>query len=243
MTFSIAARCPRTGMLGVATSSASLACGAAAPTVQTHTGAIASQAFGNPFFGIDGLRLLSSGLAPEQVVAQLPSADPGRELRQLLVVDGHGRAAAFTGGECMPWAGHRIGAGYVAGGNRLAGEQVASAMAAAFEGSAEHDLPDRLVSALEAGETAGGDRGGRQSAALLVAYDQDYKYFDLRVDDHAEPVAELRRIFEMKKSERLKLGNWRPTREATLPPGFLERWPLIRAGIQSDLDPQTETPA
>ncbi len=242
MTFSIAARCPRTGMLGVAVASASLACGSAAPFVRNSVGAVATQAFGNPFLGIDGLRLLAEGLTPDEVVSTLLPADPGRDFRQLLIVDASGRTSSHTGGECLTWAGVRTGEGYIAGGNRLAGEQVVSAMAKAFEAADDEPFPERLVRSLEAGDLAGGDRGSRQSAALVVFWDQDYRYYDLRVDDHAEPVAELRRIFEMKKSERLRLGSWRPTREATLPPGFLERWPQIKAEMQADLAPLTEAP-
>lgn len=229
MTFSIVARCPRTGQLGVAVASASLACGAFAPSVQANTGAIASQAFGNPFFGIDGLRLLADGLTPDQVVAELAAADPGRDLRQLLVVDAREGVAAFTGRECIPWAGHQTGAGYVAGGNTLAGSQVVSAMAAAFEEAEHEELGERLVRTPEAGEAAGGDRRGRQSAALLVAYDQDYRYYDLRVDHHPTPVTELRLIFELRTADRARWGDFRPTREAPLPPGFLEAWSKIKA--------------
>jgi uncharacterized Ntn-hydrolase superfamily protein len=229
LTFSIAARCPRTGQLGVATSSASLACGAFAPSVQTSIGAIASQALANPFYGGDGLRLLANGVPPDRVVAELMAADPGRELRQLLVVDARGGTAVFTGTECISWAGHQIGAGFIAGGNTLVGEQVVTAMAAAFEETEAEELADRLVRALEAGEAAGGDRRGRQSAALLVAYDQDYRYFDLRVDHHQEPIAELRRIFEMRREAQARWGSFRPTRDAPLPPGFLDTWPQIKA--------------
>jgi uncharacterized Ntn-hydrolase superfamily protein len=206
-------------------------------------GAIASQAFGNPFFGIDGLGLLSNGMLVEQVVAELLSTDPGRELRQLLVVDAQGRAAGFTGAKCIPWAGHRVGIGCAAGGNRLTGKQVVTAIAAAFEQFAEQELPERLLRALEAGEAAGGGRRGRQSAALLVAYDQDYRYFDLRVDDHPDPVSDLRRIFEMNRSQRERLGDWRPTRETPLPPGFMESWTQTKADMEADLAPLREVPA
>jgi uncharacterized Ntn-hydrolase superfamily protein len=234
VTFSLVARCPRTGQLGVATASASLACGAWVPSVQTGTGAIASQAFSNPFFGIDGFRLLSDGMAAEQVVADLQQGDPGRDVRQLLVVDAHGRAAGFTGGECISWAGHHIGQGYVAGGNTLTGEHALTAMVAAFEVAEDEELTERLVRVLEAGDAAGGDRRGRQAAALLVAYDQEYRYFDLRVDHHPTPVAELRRIFEMRVADKARWGGWRPTREAPLPPGFLEQWSSIKATHELD---------
>jgi len=231
MTFSIAARCPRTGMLGVATASASLACGAFAPSVKRTTGAIASQAFGNPFLGIDGLRLLGQGLTAQQVVAELLPNDPGREFRQLLIVDGRGGTAAFTGSKCLRWAGHQAGEAFVAGGNTLVGEHVVLAMTDAFSRSGEEELAERLVRALEAGDAAGGDRRGKQSAALLVSYDQDYRYYDLRVDDHADPVNELRRIFELRKAGRAQHGDWRPTRDAPLEPGFMERYEREAAAV------------
>jgi uncharacterized Ntn-hydrolase superfamily protein len=233
VTFSIAARCPRTRMLGVSVSSASLGSGAWVPSVKTATGAIASQAFGNPFFGIDGLRLLDEGLTAEQVVAELLPHDQGREYRQLLIVDGCGRTAAFTGSKCLRWASHQAGEQFVAGGNTLTGEHVLLAMTDAFSETGDQELPERLVRALEAGDAAGGDRRGRQSAALLVTYDQEYRYYDLRVDDHPDPVHELRRLFELRKSGRARLGDWRPTRESPLEPGFLERYEREAAAVDT----------
>jgi len=231
VTFLIAARCPRTGMLGVATASASPGSGAWAPSVKTATGAIASQAFGNPFFGIDGLRLLDHGLSAGQVVAELLPNDPGRDYRQLLIVDGRGGTAAFTGSMCLRWAGHQAGQEFVAGGNTLTSEHVVPAITAVFAEPSEQELPERLVRALEAGDAAGGDRRGRRSAALLVSYDQDYRYYDLRVDDHADPVKELRRIFELRKAGRAEHGGWRPTRDAPLEPGFFERYEREAAAV------------
>jgi uncharacterized Ntn-hydrolase superfamily protein len=219
-------------MLGVAVSSASLACGAGVPHVRALIGAIASQAHSNPFFGIDGVRLLAEGVTPQQLVGRLLDGDPGRQLRQLLIVDGRGQTAGFTGSECLSWAGHRSGEGYVVGGNRLAGEVVLSAMANAFELAAESELPARLLRALEAGQLAGGDRAGKRSAGLLVFFDEDYRYYDLRVDDHADPVVELGRIFDLKRADRCAAGDWRPTREQPLEPGLLERWPAIKAGSE-----------
>jgi len=233
MTFSIAARCPRTGMLGVAVSSASLGSGAWAPSVKTATGAIASQAFGNPFYGIDGMRLLERGRGAQQVVAELLPKDPGREYRQLLIVDGHGDTAAFTGSKCLPWAGHQAGEQFVAAGNTLAGDHVVHAMSDAFANSGEEDLGERLVRALEAGDAVGGDRRGRQSAGLLVSYDQDYRFYDLRVDDHPDPVNELRRLFELRKAARAKHGDWRPTRDDLLEPGFTERYAREAAAVEA----------
>jgi uncharacterized Ntn-hydrolase superfamily protein len=233
MTFSISARCPRTGMLGVAVASASLGSGAWAPSVKTGVGAIASQAFGNPFFGIDGLRLLDEGLSAQHALSELLPTDPGREYRQLLIVDGQGRTAAFTGSKCLHWAGHHIGEEFVAGGNTLNGEHVVLAMADAFAQSGDQELPERLVRALQAGDAAGGDRRGRQSAGLLVCYDQDYRYYDHRVDDHPDPASELRRLFELRKAARARHGDWRPTRNDLLEPGFFERYEREAAAVDA----------
>ncbi len=201
MTFSIAARCPRTGMLGVATSSKALAAGFAVPYIRLGVGAIASQSFVNPYLGIDGLTLLEQGL-PAAGLQRLIDADPGRDLRQLGIVDKEGRVAAHTGAGCIPWAGHVLGGGYVCLGNILAGENVLRAMARAFEAGAHEELPERLLGVLEAGQAAGGDRRGRQSAGLRVFAAEEYPHCDLRVDDHPDPITELRRVFEVYMRER-----------------------------------------
>jgi uncharacterized Ntn-hydrolase superfamily protein len=242
MTFSIVARCPRTSMLGVAASSRALATGAAVPFARAGVGAIATQSFVNPFLGIDGLRLLEEGTCPEEVLSRLLPQDPGKDVRQVLIVDAQGRTAAFTGSLCILWAGHRLGDGYVVGGNILMGEQVVEAMAKAFEDSAEEELPERLMRALEAGQAAGGDRRGRQSAGLLVMAQEEYPYLDLRVDDHEEPVRELRRIFEVNKREWQAdvHGDFRPTREVPLPPAFLEMLAKAKASIKQQTSGKEE---
>jgi len=194
VTFSIVARCPRTGALGVATSSKALAAGGGVPYCRASVGAIASQSFSNPYLGIDGLSLLEQGLPAERALERLIEKDAGRDLRQLAIVDKDGRVAAYTGERCIDWAGHVAGGGYVCLGNMLTGEDVVKAMAAAFERSIEEELPERLIRALEAGQDAGGDRRGRQSAGIHVVQTEEYPYCDLRVDDHTEPVAELRRV-------------------------------------------------
>lgn len=194
MTFSIVARCPRTGALGVATSSRALAAGGGVPYCRAGVGAIASQSFSNPYLGIDGLALLEQGLPAERTLERVIETDAGRDLRQLAIVDKNGRVAAYTGERCIDWAGHVLGGGYVCLGNILVGEDVVKAMAVAFERSVEEELPERLIRALEAGQDAGGDRRGRQSAGIHVVQTEEYPYCDLRVDDHPEPVAELRRV-------------------------------------------------
>jgi len=217
VTFSIAARCPRTGMLGVATSSKALSAGGLVPYCRAGVGAIASQSFVNPYLGIDGLELLEQGLPAERALERLVEADPGRELRQLAIVDGEGRVAAYTGERCLAWAGEVLGGGYVCLGNILVAEDVVTAMALAFEQSADGELPERLLLALEAGQEAGGDRRGRQSAGLHVVHTEAYPYCDLRVDDHPDPVPELRRLFESYKGEQPFWQMMLPRRDDLIP--------------------------
>jgi uncharacterized Ntn-hydrolase superfamily protein len=217
MTFSIAARCPRTGMLGVATSSKALAAGGMVPHCRAGVGAIASQSFVNPYLGIDGLELLAQGLPAERAIERLIEDDPGRALRQIAVVDKDGRAAAYTGEKCIPWAGQVSGAGYVCLGNILEREEVVQSMARAFETTLIEELPERLVQALEAGQEAGGDRRGRQSAGIIVVSEEIYPSCDLRVDDHADPVPELRRVFEVYKREQIPFLQIMPRRDDPVP--------------------------
>ena len=195
-TFSIVAHCPQTGELGVAVSTAIPAVGAINPFARARVGAIATQAWSNPYLGIDGLRFLARGLSATETLERLLRADVDRENRQLSIVDAHGGTAAFTGDEVQPWSGHREGNGYVVAGNLLTSEGTIRAMAESFERT-RGPLAERLVAALEAGQAAGGDRRGKVSAALLVVKDEAYPYLDLRVDEHADPVAELRRIFDL----------------------------------------------
>jgi uncharacterized Ntn-hydrolase superfamily protein len=215
-TFSIVAFDPKTGDLGVAVASRVLAVGAVVPYAQAGVGAIATQAFANTTYGPKGLALLRKGLTPEQVLKRLLAEDKDREHRQVGIVDAKGRAIAFTGKKCLPWAGHLVGKGYAVQGNILAGEQVVKAMAQAFENT-KGELAERLMAALEAGESAGGDARGKQSAALLVVRKGggyggfDDRYIDLRVDDHPEPVKELRRLLTMKLAwaRLLEAARWR----------------------------------
>jgi uncharacterized Ntn-hydrolase superfamily protein len=199
-TFSIVGHDPSNGDWGVAVASKFPAAGALVPWARAGVGAIATQAWANVEYGPSGLALLAEGRSGEETVRTLVDADEGRDQRQLGVVDSHGRAATYTGSECMSWAGGTTGEGFACQGNILAGAGVVDAMAGAFAGTAG-DLVDRLLAALEAGDAAGGDRRGRQSAAILVVregggYDgRNDRYVDLRVDDHPDPLVELRRVF------------------------------------------------
>jgi uncharacterized Ntn-hydrolase superfamily protein len=179
------------------------AVGSIVPWAEPHVGAIATQAYANPRYGPEGLRLLRDGLGAEEVVARLVEADDGREHRQVGVVDAVGGSASYTGSECLDWAGGVRGDGYAVQGNILVGPEVVEAMEAAWVDGVGTRFPDRLLAALVAGDRAGGDRRGRQSAALLVASKSgaytpgDDVAYDLRVDDHADPCAELSRLLDL----------------------------------------------
>ena len=202
-TYSICACDLDAGQWGVATQSKFLAVGSVVPWAAPHVGAIATQSYANPRYGPEGLELLREGLSAEEVVERLTAADGDRAQRQLGVVDGEGRAATFTGDECHAWAGGRTGSGYAAQGNILVSGATVDALAQAFEATGGRPLVDRLLDCLDAAEAAGGDSRGRQSAALLVV-ERDAGYaslsdtlVDLRVDDHPDPLVELRRIHRL----------------------------------------------
>lgn len=198
MTFSIVARDAERGLFGVAVSTAVPCAGALVPHAQSGVGAIATQSFTNVRLGSDGLRLLEQGQSPEGALSSLLAEDEGAAVRQAAGVDSQGRVFAYSGAECVGWFGHRLGNNYSVQGNMLVGEETIAAMAGAFEGARGH-LATRLLVALEAGQVAGGDKRGRESAALLVTEPpgaDPVLRIDLRVDFHPDPVAELRRIFD-----------------------------------------------
>jgi uncharacterized Ntn-hydrolase superfamily protein len=202
MTFSIVAADPAAGDWGVAVASRFPCVGAVVPWARARVGAVATQAWANTSFGPEGLTLLADGVAAGEVMRRLLDADDGREDRQLGLVDARGMAATFTGERCMPWAGGVAGDGFAAQGNILVGKEVIGEAAAAFTAT-EGDLCDRLLAALLAGDRAGGDRRGRQSAALVVVREgggyegRNDRYVDLRVDDHPEAPRELARVFDV----------------------------------------------
>jgi uncharacterized Ntn-hydrolase superfamily protein len=200
-TYSIVACDLEAGEWGVAVQSKFLAVGAVVPAAEPHVGAIATQAWANLAYRPDGMALLRDGYSADEVVRTLVGADDGREHRQLGVVDGQGRTATYTGTECMAWAGGTTGPGYAAQGNILVSAATVDALATTFEGSAGGPLAERLLACLAAAEAAGGDRRGRQSAALYVARKEggyggtSDVAADLRVDDHPQPIEELARIY------------------------------------------------
>jgi uncharacterized Ntn-hydrolase superfamily protein len=202
-TYSIVACDLPAGQWGVAVQSKFLAVGSVVPWAEPQVGAIATQSYANPRYGPEGLALLREGRTAEHAVEALTSADEGRDERQVGVVDSAGRAATFTGSACHEWAGGRTGDCYAAQGNILVSEATVDALAATFESNAHLELGQRLIECLAAAQAAGGDRRGQQSASLLVV-EKDAGYaklsdtvIDLRVDDHARPIAELRRLFSL----------------------------------------------
>src|SRR3954468_10966253 len=201
-TYSICACDLEAGQWGVATQSKFLAVGSVVPWAEPHVGAIATQAYANPRYGSAGLALLRDGLPAEQVVERLTAADEGRDHRQLGVVDSEGKSATYTGKECLDWAGGRTGPCYAAQGNILVSAETVDAIAETLEAS-QGPLVVRLLDSLDAGQAAGGDRRGQQSAAILVV-EQDGGYaglsdtvVELRVEDHERPLEELRRLYRL----------------------------------------------
>lgn len=210
-TFSIVGFDPETKEWGIAVQSKFLAVGSVVPWAQANVGAIATQSYANTRFGPEGLKLLAEGKSAQEVMDILIAGDEERHLRQVGIVDREGKAATFTGDGCHAWAGGITGPYYAAQGNILVSEETVQAMAQTFEGT-QGDLSYRLLEALDAGQSAGGDSRGQQSAALFVVQDQaGYRGYndvkvDLRVDDHPQPITELKRLFELHKEIVAKRG-------------------------------------
>jgi uncharacterized Ntn-hydrolase superfamily protein len=195
MTLSIVARCARTGQFGIAAATAVPAVGKFLKHAEAQSGAIATQARLNPYLGIDGLALLRTRLCAADVLGALCRSDPWIESRQIGIVDAAGRACAYTGKECLPYASAKQGDGYSVQGNRLAGPHVIETAVEHFEKGATLTLAERLLRALSAAEDAGGDREGEESAVLYVVDTEAYPLWDMRVDQHRDPVGELERLY------------------------------------------------
>ena len=202
-TFSIVAADLATWDLGIAVASKFLACGAVVPWASAGAGAVATQSFANTAYGPEGIRMMRDGLSAGEALAKLLAEDADRDMRQVGLVDARGGAAAHTGPGCHAWAGHNVGEGFTCQGNILVGQETVDAMAAAFR-SSKGELSGRLVTALAAGEKAGGDKRGKQASAVYVVRPKggyggmNDVLVDLRVDDHPEPVTELRRLLELR---------------------------------------------
>ena len=212
MTYSILAKDPESGAIGIAVASRFFACGALVPHIGRDV-AVATQAFVNPVWGTEGLRRLQAGEAADDVLADFVSRDAGHAQRQAHMMDADGRSATFTGGECVDWAGHTSGEGFSIAGNMLAGADVIAETARVWK--ARDDLPfaERLLAAMQAGEDAGGDKRGRQAAALCIHRGQEHPWLDLRVDDHGDPLSELRRLLAVAQERYLIMADVLPTAE------------------------------
>jgi uncharacterized Ntn-hydrolase superfamily protein len=198
-TFSIVARCPRTRRFGIAIATSSIAVAARCIYAKAGVGAVATQASTDPRLGITGITLLEMGFSAPKVLAELMASDPYIGKRQLSIVDRDGRAACHTGAETRAWGGHTNGRNFAVAANMVVGEGVVEAMAERFERTTDLPLEERLLQAIEAGHEAGGEAGGEHSAGLLVVDREVFPRVDLRVDEHATAVAELRRIFDVYK--------------------------------------------
>ncbi|WP_024512150.1 DUF1028 domain-containing protein [Bradyrhizobium sp. ARR65] len=230
MTWSIIARDSANGEIGIAVATKFFAAGAHVPFVAAGFGGIATQALVNPYYGIDGLKLLRDGKSPQEIVNSLTAADPGRESRQLHILDVQGRIAAHTGRECIDWCGHVQGDGLSIAGNMLAGAHVLDDTASAYAANHSLPFPQRLIAAMRAGEAAGGDKRGKQSAALLIYGSEEWPALDLRVDDHPDPLIELERLERVSRERWVHFRQFLPTRDS--PAGITDR-AIIDASLQA----------
>ena len=231
MTWSIVARDEATGQIGIAVATCAFAVGARVPFVATGVGAVATQSFVNPFYGYRGLELLRAGASAEDVIRIVTAADEGSSQRQVHVMDRAGRFAAFTGDACVEWCGHLIRDGFSVAGNMLAGPAVIERTAEIYAQSHAMPFAGRFLAALRAGEAAGGDKRGRQSAALLIHDEEEYPLLDIRVDDHADPLAELARLEAVARGRYLHYRKFMPSRAN--PAGVTDRDEIERRIAES----------
>ncbi len=236
MTWSIVAHDPATGAFAVAVATCAFAVGASCPFVRAGVGAVSTQSFTNRYLGPAILDAMARGLPPAAAIEGALAGDEGRGIRQVHAVDARGRSAAFTGRHCIEWCGERTEDGFSVAGNMLAGAAVVEETVATFAALAGQPLPERLLAALDAGEAAGGDRRGRQSAAMVLTTTEDFPDLNLRVDDHAAPLEELRRLLGLWRRDRAPFLNEAP-RKAD-PSGFHDihameaRWAARGVGLR-----------
>lgn len=213
-TFSIVGRCQRTGQLGVGVSTADVGAGRLVTWARAGVGAVATQSWPNLYLAIDALQLMQAGASGPEALDAVLRDDPGRVVRQLGIVDARGGSASFSGDECIDWYGEVKGPNFAAQGNMLFRGDTVSALADSFQSTegTDLDLAERLMRALEAGQAGGGDKRGRQCAALLVVDREEFPLWDVRVDEHPQPVAELRRVYEVARLDLLPFVEGLPTR-------------------------------
>ncbi|TAJ83933.1 DUF1028 domain-containing protein [Reyranella sp.] len=232
MTWSIIFHEKDSGRIAIAVATKFFAVGARVPNIAPQKGAVCTQALTNPLYGPHGLRLIRENVGAADIVRILTTPDAGRDHRQLHVMGADGKFAAHTGAECVPWCGHWIGENMSVAGNMLAGPQVVAETVRTMRERHDLPLPRRLIAAMKAGEAAGGDKRGKQSAALVIYGNQDYSELDLRVDDHTEPLQELERLEEVSRERWTHFRAFVPTREN--PAGIFDR-AEIDAGIARSL--------
>jgi uncharacterized Ntn-hydrolase superfamily protein len=230
MTWSIIARDPSTGQFGIAVATRFFAVGARVPHIAPRIGAIATQALVNPYYGIDGLKLLREGRQPRDVIETLIAADAGRESRQVHVMDASGSIASHTGRDCVDWCGHLKGNDFSIAGNMLVGSPVLEDTAQTYAAAEKLPFAQRLIAAMRSGEAAGGDKRGKQSAALLIYEGEEWSALDLRVDDHADPLGELERLEKVSRERWVHFRNFLPSRSN--PAGITDR-KIIDASIEA----------
>jgi uncharacterized Ntn-hydrolase superfamily protein len=233
MTWSIIARDELTGQFGIAVATRFFAVGARVPYIAAGIGAVATQALVNPYYGIDGVKLLREGRSPRDIVDRLIAGDSGHASRQLHVMDAAGRIASHTGSECVDWCGHVEGDGFSIAGNMLAGAPVLDDTAGAYVEYKALPFAQRLIAAMVIGEAAGGDKRGKQSAALLIYGEEEWSDLDLRVDDHTDPLAELARLESVSRERWTHFRQFLPSRRN--PAGITDR-DTIDAGIQESIE-------
>ncbi|MBO0742518.1 MAG: DUF1028 domain-containing protein [Hyphomicrobiaceae bacterium] len=221
MTWSIIAGDEATGRVGIIVATRFFAVGAMVPHIRTGVGAVATQAFINPLYGPQGLALLEAGLSADETVDRLIREDAGRDHRQLHVMDRKGRFSAHTGACCIDWCGHVVRPTFSVAGNMLAGPAVLAETMRIYEGTPEVAFARRLIAAMQAGEAAGGDKRGKQSAALLIHDAEDYPIYDLRVDDHADPLTEIARLHQVAQARFVHFRRSMPSRQN--PSGLADR--------------------
>jgi uncharacterized Ntn-hydrolase superfamily protein len=234
MTWSIVAHDPATGAFAVAVATKAFAVGASCPFVRAGVGAVSTQSFTNRYLAPAILDTLARGLPPDAAIEAALAGDRGRGIRQVHAVDRHGRTAAWTGENCVTWCGSVATRGVSVAGNMLAGEPTVAATLNAWQAASDLPVPERLMAAMEAGEAAGGDRRGRQSAAMKLVTTEDFPDLDLRVDDHLQPLAELHRLLDIWRRERAP-GLAMAPRKAD-PSGFIDLDAIEAGWVARGLD-------
>jgi uncharacterized Ntn-hydrolase superfamily protein len=234
MTWSIVAHDPATGAFAVAVATKAFAVGASCPFVRSGVGAVSTQSFTNRYLGPAILDAMARGLAPDAAIESALAGDEGRGIRQVHAVDRHGRTAAWTGQNCVEWCGSVAGPGISVAGNMLAGEPTIGATLEAWQANGARLMPERLMASMEAGEAAGGDRRGRQSAAMVLTTTEDFPDLNLRVDDHVAPLEELRRLLGIWRVERAPGLSAQPSRAN--PSGFTDLDTIEAAWMLKGLD-------